>query len=47
MEEKTDNHILEYLDIIKVNSKMKNTVGTEVAKGYRPCNINRNIKGVK
>lgn len=25
----THNHILEYFDIIKVNSKVKNTVGTE------------------
>lgn len=41
------NHILEYLDIIKVTSKVKNTVGTKVAKGYQPSDINRNIKGVK
>ena len=43
----THNHTLEYLDIIKINSKVKNTVGTEVAKGYRPSDINRNIQGVK
>ena len=29
----THNHTLEYLDIIKVNSKVKNTVETEAAKG--------------
>ena len=43
----THNHTLEYLNIIKVNSKLKNSVGTEVAKGYRPSDINRNIKEVK
>ena len=26
---------------------MKNTVATVVAKGYRPSDISRNIKGVK
>ncbi|MCJ1345134.1 hypothetical protein MMC31_003339 [Peltigera leucophlebia] len=41
------NHTLEYLDTIKVNSKVKNTVATEVAKGYRPSDISKNIKGVK
>lgn len=41
------NHTLEYPDTIKVNSKIKNTVATEVAKGYRPSDISRNIKGVK
>ncbi len=41
------NHSLEYLDTIKVNLKVKNTVAAEVAKGYRPSDINRNIKGVK
>ncbi len=41
------NHSLEYLDAIKVNLKVKNTVAAEVAKGYRPSDINRNIKGVK
>ncbi len=43
----THNHTLEYLDIIKVNSKVKNTVRTEVAKGDWPSDINSNIKGVK
>ena len=38
------NHTLEYLDTIKVNSMVKNTVATEVAKGYRPNDISRNIK---
>ena len=41
------NHTLEYLDTIKVNLKVKNTVAIEVAKGYRPSDINRNIKGIK
>lgn len=42
----THNHTLEYLDIIKVKFKVKNTVETEAAKGYRSSDINRNIKGV-
>lgn len=41
------NHTLGYLDTIKVNSKVKNTVATEVAKGFRPSDISRNIKGEK
>ena len=41
------NHTLGYLDTIKVNSKLKNTVAKEVAKGYCPSDISRNIKGVK
>lgn len=41
------NHSLEYLDTIKANLKVKTTVAAEVAKGYRPSDINRNIKGVK
>lgn len=39
----THNHILEYVDIIKINSKIKNTVGTEFTKGYWSSDINRNI----
>ncbi len=41
------NHLLEYLDTIKVNLKMKNTVAAKVAKRYCPSDINKNIKGVK
>ena len=41
------NHILGYHDIIKVNSKVKNIIATEVAKGYRPSDISRNIISVK
>ena len=41
------NHTLEYLDTIKVNLKVKNAVAAEVAKRYRPSDINRNINGVK
>ncbi len=39
----THNYTLEYLDLIKVNFNMKNTVRTEVAKEYWPGNINKNI----
>ena len=41
------NYILKYLDIIKVNFKVKNTARIEVAKEYWPSNINTNIKKVK
>lgn len=41
------NHILEYLNIIKVNFKVKNTIGTKFAKKYWPNDINKNIKKVK
>lgn len=37
------NHILKYIDIIKINSKIKNLVEIEVAKRYWPSDINRNI----
>lgn len=39
----THNHILEYIDIIKVNFKVKNTVRTEVAKKYWLGDIKKNI----
>lgn len=41
------NYTLEYLDIIKVNSKVKNTIRIEVAKKYWFSDINANIKKVK
>lgn len=37
------NHTLKYLDIIKVNFKIKNTIVTKIAKKYQPSNISRNI----
>ena len=41
------NHKLEYLNIIKVNSKLKNPIKIEVAKAYQPIDINKNSKRVK
>lgn len=41
------NHTLKYLNIIKVNSKVKNTLATEIAKRYCLGNISKNIKSVK
>ncbi len=41
------NYILEYLNIIQINSKVKNTIGIKVAKGYRPSDINKNILEIK
>ena len=41
------NYILKYLDIIKINSKIKNIIETKVAKKYWFSDINKNIKRVK
>ena len=41
------NHTLEYLDTIKINSAIKLSAGQEVAKGYTPAVVNRNMQGVK
>lgn len=41
------NHTLEFLDSIKINSAIKLTAGKEVAKGYAPSVVNRNMQGVK
>lgn len=40
-------HLLKYLDIIKVNLKIKNIVTAKVVERYHLNNINRNIKSVK
>lgn len=41
------NPILKYLNIIKINSKVKNFIKTKIAKKYQPNNININIKEIK
>ena len=41
------NHQLEYIDMIKINSAVRSTAATEVSKGYAPCDVNRNLQGVK
>ena len=41
------NHTAEYVDILKINSGVKNTAATEVSKGYAPAVVNRNLQGVK
>ena len=41
------NHTFEYVDIIKLNSAIKSSAGDEVAKGYAPAIVHRNLKGVK
>lgn len=40
-------HTLSELNGIKVNSALKITAGDEVAKGYGPAVINRNMQGIK
>ena len=41
------HNTLEYLDGIKINSAIKLTAGKEVAKGYTPAVVNRNMQGIK
>ena len=41
------NHILEVVDNIKINSAIRLTAGKEVAKGYTPGDVNRNMQGVR
>ncbi len=38
------NYTLKYLDIIKINFKVKNIVETEIAKKHRLSDINKNMK---
>lgn len=33
------NYILEYFDILKINSKLKNTIVIKIAKEYYPSDI--------
>lgn len=40
-------YTLEYLDTIKIDSKVKNMVTIEVAKKYYLNNISKNMKDVK
>lgn len=41
------NYILKYLNIIKVNFKIKNIVATKIVKKYYLSDISKNIKNVK
>lgn len=41
------NHTFDYSDSIKLNSAVWLTAGQEVAKGYTPAVVNRNLQGVK
>jgi hypothetical protein len=41
------NHSLEFLDGIEINSAIKLAAGKEMAKGYTPDVINRNMQGVR
>lgn len=41
------NHTLEFMDTIKLNSAVKLAAGQEIAKGYAPSVVNRNLQGVK
>lgn len=41
------NHTLEFLDNIKINSVIKFSAEKEIAKGYTPAAVNRNMQGVR
>ena len=41
------HHTAEFVDILKINSGVKNTAAAEVSKGYAPAAVNRNLQGVK
>ena len=41
------NHSLDYIDSIRLNREVQSTAGQEVAKGYAPAAVNRNLQGVK
>ncbi|MCJ1344194.1 hypothetical protein MMC31_002397, partial [Peltigera leucophlebia] len=41
------NHTFDYSDSIKLNSAVRSAAGQEVAKGYTPAAVNRNLQGVK
>ena len=47
LDQQEHNPTLEYLDGIKINSAIKLTAGKEVAKGYTPAVVNRNMQGIK
>ena len=41
------NHTLEFLDDVKINSAIKLAAGQEVARGYAPAVVNKNMQGIK
>jgi hypothetical protein len=38
------NHDLDYMDSIKRNSAVRNIAAAEVLKGYKPCDVARNLR---
>ncbi|KAK2766902.1 hypothetical protein FQN54_006217 [Arachnomyces sp. PD_36] len=38
------NHDLDYVDSIKRNSAVRNIAAAEVSKGYKPCDVARNLR---
>lgn len=47
VDQRQHNHTLEFLDDVKINSAIKSAAGQEVAKGYAPAVVNKNIQGIK
>lgn len=38
------NHDLDYVDSVKRNSAVRNIAAAEVSKGYKPCDVARNLR---
>ena len=47
MDQRQHNHSLEFLDDVKINSAIMLVAGQEVAKGYAPAVVNKNMQGIK
>ena len=47
IDQRHHNHHLEFLNGIKTNSALKFTAGKEIAKGYAPAAVNRNMQEVR
>jgi hypothetical protein len=41
------NHIIEYVNIIKINFEVKSTVSIEIFKNYTLVVVNRNLQKIK
>ena len=46
VEQRQHNHTLEFLDDVKINSAIRFVAGQEMAKGYTPAVVNKNMHDV-
>ena len=47
VDQRQHNHTLKYLDDVKINSAIKFAADQEVARGYAPAVVNKNMQGIK